>query len=156
MQPTPTTPPMQSTSPLPQDAPFQAIPMAIQPGQNPTQQPPVMYYYPTPVYHSQPTLGATYATSIVPNKKNFGTMGNFVGSLFLGFFFPVTSILVTFASDTTMMARFGVLLGTFNAFFWTGAYLYALWVTIAVWFEARGLEAFMISGVILVVISICK
>jgi len=52
--------------------------------------------------------------------KNLGDFGNFLRMLLLGFFCPIIGAIFVFALETTHLSRYGVTLGTANAFLWFG------------------------------------
>jgi len=60
---------------------------------------------------------------IPKDKKHFGNMWGFVGSLSIGFIVPLISCIVIFAMETSHLSRIGVLLGNANAFIWVGTFL---------------------------------
>jgi len=56
--------------------------------------------------------------------KNMGDFSAFLNGLLQGIFFPIISALVVFAMETTLLRRFGVTLGTANAFIWLASYFF--------------------------------
>jgi len=60
------------------------------------------------------------------DKKHFGNMWGFLGTLAFGFLLPLMSCIVIFAMETSHLSRIGVLMGNANMFIWMGSFVISL------------------------------
>jgi len=95
--------------------------------------------------------------NIHKSVTNMGDFGAFLRGLLSGLFLPLVAALIVFAMETSTLARFGVTLGTGNAFLWLGAYfiilgLFAnassLFIWSAIFFFAVAIATYIASWIV--------